>query len=175
MTIHPLSHSKPCTHTLCGGKKKSVDKYSKTTTSHKWISSLVHIVGLLMVFGISHKTILSQQMHSAVHIIIIHLNIIHVLARHTEPNMCSWIFPHHRREALFIKRICSYIHNIHNTLRMHLFAVFLPLILSLLFSHVGGSAGHQAMPHQYAYWWNASPAPPLCAAVAEACSSGSSG
>lgn len=48
-----------------------------------------HLFFTLMVFSICHKTILPQQMHSAVHIIITHLNIIHALARHAVPNMCS--------------------------------------------------------------------------------------
>lgn len=44
---------------------------------------------------------------------------------------------------------------IYYTLKIHLSAVFLPLILpspAPAFFHVGGSTGHPAMPHQYARW-----------------------
>lgn len=48
-----------------------------------------------------------------------------------------------------------------------------PLSPSPAPSHVGGSTGHAAMPHQYANWWNTSPAFP-CAIVSEARSGSSS-
>lgn len=132
-----------------------------------------HLSFTLMVFSIRHKTILPQQMHSAAHIMIIrHLNNIHVLARHAVPNVCSCIFTHPGRKALF--KITYTL--IYYTLKMHLYAVFLPLTHSSpspAFSHVGGRTGHPAMPHQYA-WWNVSPAFPH-AAVAEAYNSGNSG
>lgn len=51
-----------------------------------------HLSFTLMVFSIHHKTILPQQMHSAAHIIIMHLNIIHVLAR--QSRMCAAEYIH---------------------------------------------------------------------------------
>lgn len=89
-----------------------------------------HLWFTLMVFSIHHKTILLQQMHRAVHIIIMHLNIIHVLARHREPNVCSWIFTHHGRKALFKKTYTL----IYYTLKMHLHALSLSFCLCLSLS-----------------------------------------
>ena len=154
MTIHSLSHRKPCTHTqahphthFIEKKSHSVEKYNKTIT----LMNEFHLSFTPMVFSIRHKTILPQQMHSAVHIIIIrHLNHIHVLARHAVPNGCSCIFTHPGRKALF--KITYTL--IYYTLKMHLYAVFLPLTHSSpspAFSHVGGRTGHPAMPHQYAW------------------------
>ena len=148
-------------HTHYAEKKKGICRKIQLNNkkSCEWISFRVHSLGSLMVSTFSHKPILPQQMHSAVHIIIMHLNILHVTARNIEPNMCSWIFT---REKGIVKkkykRICSYI--IH---RKCISMLSFSLSFSCLsLSHVGGSTGHPAMPHQYAYWWNASPASPPC-------------
>lgn len=104
-----------------------------------------------MVFSISHKTILPQQMHNAVHIIIMHLNIMRVLATHCRAK-CAQLNIYTPQEKGIVQKTYTLIYY---TLKMHLYAVYLPLILpslSPVFSHVGGSTGHPAMPHQYAYW-----------------------
>lgn len=121
-----------------------------------------HLICFWSADGFQHQSwnhkALPQQMRSAVHIIIIHLNIIHVLARHPEPNLCSSIFTCSRKKALLKNTYML----IYYTFKMHLYVVSLPLILlSLSLPHVRGRTGHPAMPHQYAYWWNASPASPV--------------
>lgn len=92
-----------------------------------------HLLFTLRIFSICHKTILPQQMHGTVDIIITHLNIIQASSMHAAPNVYSWIFTHDKREALFTKKkpIRSYI--IH--LKMHLYAPPILSGLSLLPLH----------------------------------------
>lgn len=138
-----------------------------------------HLLFTLRIFSICHKTILPQQMHGAVDIIITHLNIIQAFSMHAAPNVYSWIFTHDKREALFTKKpLYAHILYIWKCISMPCPAPPTPHSLrppspSPALSHVGGSTGHAAMPHQYANWWNASPAFP-CATVSEARSGSSS-
>lgn len=69
-----------------------------------------HLLFTLRIFSICHKTILPQQMHGAVDIIITHLNIIQACSMHAAPNVYSWIFTHVKREALFTKKTYTLIY-----------------------------------------------------------------
>lgn len=165
-------------HTL---SRRKVFIYKKITMKQSPLISEFHLLFTPRISSICHKTILPQQMHGAVDIIITHLNIIQACSMHAAPNVYSWIFTHDKRETLFTKNLYAHILYIWKCISMpcpptspHLHPHSLrPLSPSPALSHVGGSTGHAAIPHQYANWWNASPAFP-CATVSEARSGSSS-
>lgn len=88
-------------HTL--GRRKYLF-IKKITMKQSPLISEFHLLFTLRIFSICHKTILPQQMHGAVDIIITHLNIIQAFSMHAAPNVYSWIFTHDKREALFTKK-----------------------------------------------------------------------
>lgn len=103
-----------------------------------------------MVFSISHKTILRQQMCSTVHITIMNLNNIHVFWKDAQRQICATEYLQTMRA-----KCCSKTYTlIYYTLKMHFDAVFLPnkiISLSLLCSF---SCGRQ--------YWAPSHATSIC-------------
>lgn len=158
-TIHSPLHGKLCSHTqayphtLFEGKKV----FNKNITIRQSLPmNEFHRLFTLMAFSICHKTILPQQIHSAVHIIIMHLNT-NTVWQDMQCQMCVAEYLHTTGERHCSQKTTYML--IYYTLKMHLYAFILPLILLCLslplspaLSHVGGSTGHTAMPHQYANW-----------------------
>lgn len=88
-------------------------------------------------------------MHSAAHILIMHLNIIRMFWQDTLSQTCAAEYLHTTGGSHCSKKKMYML--IYYTFQMHLYAVFLSAHSPVL-SHVGGRTGHHAMPHQYAYW-----------------------
>lgn len=89
-----------------------------------------HLLLTLVVFSICHKTILPQQIHSAVHIIIVHLNA-YTVWQDMQRQMCVAEYLHTTGEKHCSQKKNPYM-LIYYILKMHLYAFFLPLILPCL-------------------------------------------
>lgn len=139
------------------------------TQKNLLISSHVHIVGPLMVSA----SVIKPYWLNRCTVLHIHHNHAfqyhtHVLARHTETNMRSWIFTHHRRNSLLKKKpIRSYIEDASlYCLSPSRSLVFLPCFLSCGRQHWAPS--HAISICVLVKWFPCFPR----VAVAEACSSG---
>lgn len=96
-----------------------------------------HLVCFWSADGFQHQswnhTALPQQMHSAVHIIIIHLNIIHMCWQDTRSQMCAAQYLHAAGERHCSKKhICSYIMHFKCISMLSFFLSFSRLSLSLM-------------------------------------------
>lgn len=149
--LFAIKHSEADTHTFPFTGSHAVNKKQQNKKKTLYtVGSLTVSASVIKAYCLNRCTVLDRHHNHAFKY--------HTCFGSTQSQICATEYLHTagERHSLQKKQTKKTYMLIYYTLKMHLSAAFPPshplISLSPAFFHVGGSTGHPAMPHQYAYW-----------------------